>query len=281
MQTVAATRAANGSYSADATDPLIPGLYKAQAEQSDGAGNVGVSGANAFTVEDGAPPPPPPPPPPADPVLIGAGDIASCGVSGQDEATAALLDANPDAKVFTLGDNAYPDGSVEDYACYGDSWGRSKDRTYPAVGGHDYATPGATGYFGYFGAAAGDPTKGYYSYDLGSWHIVVLNSQCSEVGGCGAGSPQEQWLRNDLAAHSNTRTLAYWHEPRFSSGSVHGSHPGMQAFWQALYEVGAELVMGGDDHLYERFLPQAGDGSLDLAYGVTQFVVGTGGYQVL
>jgi hypothetical protein len=226
-----------------------------------------------------ASPPPPPPPPPSDPVLVGAGDIAGCGTTPQDEATAALLDARPYATVFTLGDNAYPNGTPEEYtSCYGPTWGRAKARTFPAVGGHDYATPGAAGYFGYFGTAAGDPARGYYSYDLGSWHVIVLNSNCNEVGGCDAGSQQERWLRADLAAHPGLCTLAYWHSPLFNSGSVHGSSPDTRPFWDALYEAGAEVVLNGDEHVYERFLPQAPDGRLDLAGGITQFTVGTGGY---
>jgi hypothetical protein len=282
VQTVTATRGAGGAYSAEATEALAAGSYTAQAEQLDVAENVGTSAATAFTVEAGEPPPPPPPPPAVDPVLLGAGDIASCGVSSRDEATADILDDFPDATVFTLGDNAYDTGTAQQFAdCYEPSWGRVKARTHPTPGGHDYLTPGAAGYYGYFGAAAGDPTKGYYSYDLGAWHVVVLNSDCTQVGGCSAGSAQENWLRNDLATHPADCTVAYWHEPRFSSGSVHGNHEGMQDFWQALYDYGVDVVLGGDDHLYERFLPQKPDGTLDLSYGITQFVVGTGGYGVL
>jgi hypothetical protein len=217
-----------------------------------------------------------PPPPPGDPVFVGAGDIADCGSLG-DEATAALLDGIS-GTVFTLGDNVYPDGSSERFSsCYAPSWGRHKARTHPAAGNHEYDTQDAAGYFGYFGAAAGDPTKGYYSYDLGAWHVLVLNSNCSFVGGCGAGSAQEQWLRQDLAAHSAACTLAYWHAPRFSSGGEHGSDPGMEPFWRALYEAGADLVLSGHDHDYERFAPQDPVGNADANYGIREFVVGTGG----
>jgi len=202
VRTLTATHALDGSYSVDAAPALPLGGYTARAEQADGSGNLGVSTVNGFTIIGGPPPPPPPPPGPPDPVLVGAGDIAGCGSSPQDEATAAVIDGLPDAKAFTLGDNAYPDGSTADYACYNASWGRFKARTIPVVGGHDYTTPGAAAYFSYFGAAAGDPNKGYYSFDLGSWHVVVLNANCNDVaGGCGTGSPQEQWLRADLAAH--------------------------------------------------------------------------------
>ena len=210
-------------------------------------------------------------------VLLAAGDIASCASSG-DEATAALLDQLGGA-IAALGDNVYDSGTPQEFTtCYTPSWGRHKSRTRPAVGNHEYGTAGAAGYFGYFGGAAGDPSKGYYSYDLGSWHIVVINSNCTQVaGGCGSGSPQEQWLRADLAAHPATCTLAYWHHPRFSSSSGHGSTPEMTPIWQALYEHGADVVLSGHDHTYERFSPQDSAGNLDRDRGIRQFVVGTGG----
>ena len=212
----------------------------------------------------------------ADPVFVGAGDIASCSSSG-DEATAALLDAIP-GTVFTLGDNAYESGTATEFAnCYDPSWGRHKARTFPAPGNHDYFTLNASGYFSYFGAAAGDPTKGYYSYDLGTWRIIVINSNCAVVEGCYVGSPQEQWLRADLAAHPTACTLAYWHHPRFSSGSTHGSSTEMQPIWQALYEAGADVVLSGHEHNYERFAPQDPNGNLDTVHGIREFVVGTGG----
>ena len=208
-------------------------------------------------------------------VLVGAGDIASCTSDG-DEATATLLDAI-DGVVFTLGDHAYETGThIEFAACYEASWGRHRPRTRPSPGNHDYLTPGGSGYFDYFGPAAGDPSRGYYSYDLGSWHIIVLNSNCSDVGGCGPGSPQERWLRADLAAHPAACTLAYWHHPRFSSGEG-ANEADVTAFWQALYEHGAEIVLAGHDHVYERFAPQKPNGEPDPEGGVRQFVVGTGG----
>lgn len=214
-------------------------------------------------------------PPAGGVVLVGAGDIASCTSDG-DEATASLLDAT-DGIVFTLGDHAYEAGTpIEFAACYEPSWGRHKSRTRPSPGNHDYLTPNASGYFGYFGAAAGDPDQGYYSYDLGSWHIIVLNSNCSDVGGCGPGSPQERWLRADLAAHPAACALAYWHHPRFSSGAQ-GNEADVKAFWQALYEHDAEIVLAGHDHRYERFAPQKPNGEPDPVGGLRQFVVGTGG----
>lgn len=214
-------------------------------------------------------------------VLVGAGDIANCGSKG-DEATALLLDRIA-GTVFTLGDNAYPSGSLENFRqCYAFSWGRHKARTRPTPGNHDYATRGARGYFQYFGAAAGNPNRGYYSYDLAGWHVVVLNSNCAYVGGCDTGSPQDRWLRDDLAAHPAHCTLAYWHHPRFSSGP-HGNHRFMRSFWKVLYDAGADFILSGHDHLYERFAPQNAFGMLDVRRGIRQFVVGTGGsghYQV-
>jgi len=205
-------------------------------------------------------------------VFVGAGDIADCSSSG-DEATAALLD-NIAGSVFTLGDNAYSSGTPTEFSsCYDPTWGRHKSRTYPSPGNHDYNTSGAAGYFGYFGAAAGPSGRGYYSFDLGSWHIISLNSEVS----MSAGSAQEQWLRADLAASTKQCTLAYWHKPRFSSGTSHGSMVEAQPLWQALYDHGAEIVMSGHDHEYERFAPQTPSGAPDAAKGIREFVVGTGG----
>jgi Calcineurin-like phosphoesterase len=209
-------------------------------------------------------------------VLIGAGDIADCSDLAGVEATAKLLEANP-GTVMALGDLAYPNGTAEDFKCYDKTWGRVKDRTRPAVGNHEFHSSGAAYYFQYFGAAAGDPKTGYYSYDLDSWHIVVLNSECKEVGGCGVGSPEEKWLRADLAAHPSGCTLAYFHKPRFSSGLNHGNDPEVGAFWQALYDANAELILNGHDHDYERFAPQDPNGKADPKRGIREFVVGTGG----
>jgi acid phosphatase type 7 len=210
-----------------------------------------------------------------DPVLVGAGDIATCKQQG-DEATAKLL-ANISGTVFTLGDNVYPNGTAAEFAnCYGPSWGTFKYRTRPSVGNHDYNTAGATGHFGYFGAKAGDPSKGYYSYNMGSWHIVALNSNCWKVA-CAAGSTQERWLRADLAAHPSKCTLAYFHHPRFSSG---GNYTEVAPFWKALYEAGAEVVLSGHVHAYERFAPQNPSGVADSTKGIREFIVGTGGKQL-
>jgi hypothetical protein len=206
------------------------------------------------------------------PVLVGAGDIAEDSPGA--ELTAQLLETIP-GTVVTLGDNAYPDGSDADFAAYYEpTWGRHKARTRPATGNHEYNTPLAAGHFNYFGAAAGDPTKGYYSFDVADWHIIVLNTQCSEVGGCETSSPQGQWLRSDLDANPSTCTLAIFHRPLFSSGG--GDLEG-QDFWTQLYNAGADVVLSGHKHSYERFDPQDPAGVLDLTNGIREFVVGTGG----
>jgi acid phosphatase type 7 len=226
-----------------------------------------------------------------DPVLAAAGDIAKCDAQN-DEATAALLGTMPGATVAALGDQAYPHGSDQDYNdCYNGtaaqpSWGAYKAQTRPTAGNHEYdlytrgdTTGNSVYYFTYFGAAAGDPTKGYYSYDLGSWHVVVLNSNCSQLkqiagDGCTATSPQVQWLKADLAAHPNACTLAYWHAPRFSSNQI--TTP-FGAFWSALYKAKAEVVLNGHIHNYERFAEQTPGGVAKPGRGIREFVVGTGG----
>jgi acid phosphatase type 7 len=208
------------------------------------------------------------------PLLLAAGDIGSCG-SGGDEATAELLEGVP-ATIAALGDLAYPIGSADDFAyCYDPSWGRFRAITRPAAGNHDYATPGAAGYFDYWGPAAGPRNAGYYSYELGSWHVVVLNSNCGFVA-CSAGSLQETWLRHDLARHRARCTLAYFHHPLFSS-TIGTATPAVQPLWQAMYDAGADLVLNGHAHNYQRFAPQTPAGAADPARGIREFVVGTGG----
>ncbi len=239
---------------------------------------LGLSGL-AFVVAGALlgqqPPPAATPAAPDDPVLVGAGDIAACGSDG-DEKTAALLDNIP-GTVFTLGDHAYSNGTRAEFAnCYEPTWGRHRSRTRPVPGNHDYQTRGASGYFDYFGAAAGDRDKGYYSYDLGRWHVVVINSNCRQIGGCRTGSPQENWLRADLASHSAPCTVAMWHHPRFSSAE-HGNDPSMRDIWKTLQDKGVDLVLAGHDHDYERFAPQDADGNADPERGIRSFVVGTGG----
>lgn len=210
-----------------------------------------------------------------DPVFVGAGDVASC-YDDNDEATARLLD-EIDGTVFTLGDNAYDHGSPGEFAsCYGPTWGRHLARTRPVPGNHDYLTPGAQGYFDYFGTRAGAPAHGFYSFDLGEWHVVALNTNCVEIGGCGEGSAQLDWLRADLAANTARCALAYGHHPLFSSGG-HDADADVASLWSVLYGEGVDVVLAGHDHTYERFALQDPAGAPDPDRGIRQFVVGTGG----
>jgi hypothetical protein len=234
-----------------------------------------------------APGTPNPPAPPGSPVatLVGAGDIAQCSGGGPSaskaQATATVLDGiprDPSTVVFTTGDAVYETGSASDFAtCYNPTWGRHKDRTRPAPGNHEYGTTDASGYFNYFGSAAGQIGKGWYSYNLGAWHVVVLNSNCAIIGGCADGSPQVTWLKADLAASSAACTVAMWHHPRFNSGASHGNDPEVQPLWDTLYQNGADLILNGHEHVYERFAPQNPQQKADGALGIRQFTVGTGG----
>ena len=267
VRTLSAAVRSAGTFSVRDDTGLPSGTYTARAKQVDGAGNLGASPATTFTVDAAA-----------FPRLVTAGDIAACDTFG-DEATAELLDGLP-GTVAPLGDLVYEFASAADYAnCYDPTWGRQLDRSRPVAGSHDYAEfqTNAEDYFAYFGPRAGDPAKGYFSYDVGTWHVIALNSNCGEVGGCGAGSTQERWLRTDLASSVASCTLAYWHDPRFSSGNVHGGNSAYQAFWQALYDFNAEVVLAGHEHVYERFAPQTPAGALDAVRGLRQFTVGTGG----
>jgi len=231
------------------------------------ATSEGKSGTSTITVTA-------PPPPGSSVVLVGAGDIGSC--SSEESGTTALL-AGIAGTVFTAGDNAYPSGYLSDYlSCYDPYWGQQKARTKPAPGNHEYNddhTSSAPGYYDYFGPVVGDSANYWYSYDLGAWHIVVINSWLPMT----VGSPQETWLKADLAASTKRCTLAYEHYPRFSSGATHGSDSDLQPIWQDLYDHGAEIVVSGHDHEYERFAPQTPAGQLDTLRGIRQFVVGTGG----
>jgi acid phosphatase type 7 len=194
------------------------------------------------------------------PTLVAAGDIASCRSSG-DEATAALVARTP-GTVAVLGDAVYERGTAAEFRdCY--SWRRFRARTRAALGNHEYGTGSAAAAIATFGL----PARGYYSYELGDWHVVVLNTNCRPAGGCGAASPQAAWLRRDLAAHATACTLAYGHHPRWSSG-IHGSDRTLASLWRILAEGGADVVLGAHDHHYERFAPMD---------GIRSFVVGTGG----
>ncbi|MFI2349602.1 DNRLRE domain-containing protein [Streptomyces sp. NPDC019443] len=259
----------NGTFSIGATSTSSDGAYYDSRE----------SGADApqLVISTGSGPSPSPtptsstPPPSGDPVLVGAGDIATSG-SG-DTATANLLDGIS-GTVFTAGDNAYPDGTASNFTTYYEpTWGRHKARTRPSPGNHDYHTSGATGYYNYFGANAGPSGRGYYSYDLGNWHVVSLNSEVS----MSVGSAQEQWLRSDLTASTKPCTIAYWHKPRFTSGANHAPNTSTGPLVQALYDNNAEVIATGHNHQYERFAPMNPSGQLDTARGIRHFVAGMGG----
>lgn len=210
--------------------------------------------------------------------VYAAGDIARCaypdakyaGAAETAATVAAGLAQDPHAIVLALGDLTYPRGAAREFTdCYAPTWGSFRDRTWPAPGNHEYYTPGARPYFAWWGERAG---RGYYSFDLGTWHVVSLDSNLSGA----AHAAQLAWLRADLASHPARCTLAFWHHPLYSSGG-HGSVPKMRDAWQLLVDAGAELVLSGHDHDYERFAPQDADGRLDAARGIRQFVVGTGG----
>lgn len=264
---VAAVVTGNGTFSFGGTSASTDGAYYDTRE----------SGADApqLVVATGAAASPTPSAsssaPSGDPVFVGAGDIASSG-SG-DTATAALLDGIA-GTVFTTGDNVYTNGTTAEFNnYYAPTWGRHKARTRPAPGNHDYNTSGATGYYGYFGANAGPSGQGYYSYNVGAWHVVSLNSNISMA----AGSAQEQWLRADLAASTARCTLAYWHHPLFTSGANHAPSTSTRPLYQALYDYNADVVLFGHNHQYERFAPQNPTGGLDTARGIRSFVAGMGG----
>jgi len=207
-------------------------------------------------------------------VLVGAGDISDCETA-KDEETATLLD-QIEGTVFAAGDLVYEEATTEDFAdCYDPTWGRHRDRTYPAIGNHEYKTDAGAPYFAYFGSRAGNPAEGWYSYELGAWKIYVLNSNKTKVDVTEA-SAQVQWLRAELAADTGRCTMAIWHHPRFSSG-LYGNDASFQPFWSALHEYGAEVVLVGHEHHYERLAPMDAAGASDPGAGVRQFIVGTGG----
>ena len=203
-------------------------------------------------------------------VLVGAGDIGFCGTSGA-AATAQLLD-RLGGMVFTTGDNAYVSGSVDEFQrCYEPTWGRHRSRTHPSPGNHDYESGGGA-YYSYFGASAGPGGAGYYAYFAGPWRVIALNSEIPS----GQGSPQMDWLSEELATNRIACTAVYWHRPLFSSGR-HGDNPDMRDVWRTLYANNVDLIINGHDHNYERFAPQDPDGRPDPARGIREFIVGTGG----
>jgi hypothetical protein len=256
----------DGDWSLEDGKALKPGVYTARAT------SAGVSSSPVtFSVQASKPDE-------DDPSLLAAGDIASCGSSQGDEETAALL-GKLKGEIQTIGDNAYEHGTKAEFECFDSSWGRHKSRIHPALGDHEYDTGTAQAYFDYFGRAAGEPGKGWYSYDLGDWHIVVINPNCLRIkGGCEEGGEQETWLRNDLDINTRDCTLAVVGGPLFSSGAVHGSESSYKDLWETLYARNADVILSADDHVYERFAPQTPDGKSDLERGIRQFTVGTGGY---
>lgn len=207
--------------------------------------------------------------------LLAAGDIGLCG--GAAPETGALVDARPDATFAPLGDLAYPAGTATDFGeCYDPFFGAAWNRTRPALGNHEYDTPDAAGYFGYFGDRGGAADEGYYSYDLGAWHVVVLNSECWKVGGCGVGEPQHQWLAADLAANGGECVLAYWHRAVFSTEAGYEGADYMAPAYELLLSAGADVLLTGHSHVYERWARLDVDGNPDPA-GIRNFTVGTGG----
>jgi hypothetical protein len=217
-------------------------------------------------------------------VVVAAGDIA-CGPTDVPEAhgrtcrqmaTSDLVLRLHPAAVLPLGDNQYPVGRGKSYGLYyGPSWGRFRAITHPVPGNHEYLSRAADGYYSYFGSAAGAPSRGYYSFNLGAWHLIALNANCSFIGGCFSGSAEERWLAADLQEHPSACTLAYWHQPRFSSGE-HGDAPAAGAFWRDMVGAHADVVLNAHDHDYERFAPQDAFGHADPS-GIREFVIGTGG----
>lgn len=210
--------------------------------------------------------------------VLAVGDIGDCGTDADDALAQAM--AGREGTILALGDIAYPEGTSENFAqCFAPSWGALAPRIRPVPGNHDYMTGDASAYFEFFGPAAGDPGRGYYSFDLGHWHLVALNSACDQPTiGCTEGSPQLEWLAQDLSANDTACTLAYWHVPRYSSGE-HGGDPTVQAFWEILDGFGADVVLNGHDHHYERLAPMNPRGERD-DNGIRQFVVGTGGSEL-
>jgi acid phosphatase type 7 len=214
--------------------------------------------------------------------LVAAGDVA-CGPDipetpseCRQEDTAKLVEGLDPDSVLVLGDTAYETVTAESLKAYDASWGRFLDRTHAVVGNHEYYGEGADAYWDYFADRAGDRGAGWYSYDLGAWHVVVLNSECDEVG-CDAGSDQGRWLAEDLAAHPARCTVAAFHRPRFSSGEEYGDDESVSGFWQVLQEAGVDVVLNGHEHSYERFAPQRDSGRPTAEEGMAEFVVGTGG----
>lgn len=211
-----------------------------------------------------------------DPSILAAGNIATCD-NTFDEATAKILGNYPTDTILPLGNSVFPQGTFDAYTqCFAPSWGKYKERMKPIPGNRDYQVPGAAGYFQYYRRLAGNSLKGYYSYDIGAWHIVALNSNCSAIGGCAKSSPEYSWLSQDLASHPAACTLAYIHHPPFTSGNV-DQNPEVRPLWQLLNQQGVEVVLAAHDRFYERFKPMDGRGRENQTAGTREFIVGSGG----
>jgi hypothetical protein len=255
----------NGAYSVSLHTLSVDGLNFASREASANRPQLVVTTASTTST--------------VDPTIAAAGDIA-CQPGQACLANAAatakdIVGLSPTA-VLALGDNQYENATAADFAGYDSTWGAFKSITHPVIGNHEYQTAGAAGYFGYFGAAAGSPSQGWYSFDVGAWHLIALNSECSYAGGCTASSAQGRWLQADLAAHPGACTLAFFHQPRFEEDSNH-NNTAVGPLWDLLYAGGADVILNGHAHDYERFAPRAPSGAADPSRGIREFVVGTGG----
>jgi alkaline phosphatase len=285
LSAVLRTPAASSVPSAEAIVSPTPTRSSPTATPASEPSATGSPSASADASSDASGSPSSSAPPGTDPILVGAGDIATCD-GQEDEATADLLASIVDGaegpvSVFTAGDNVYPEGTTETYRdCFDPSWGRLHDVLRPAPGNHDWESGTLDAYRAYFGDAArndaGDP---WYAYTFGTWQVIVLDSDCASVEGCGPDSTQGQWLAQTLAASSARCSIAIWHHPRFSSGS-HGDDPTLAPFWDALHAAGVDVVVNGHDHDYERFAPQDPAGREDREGGIREFVVGTGGHDL-
>jgi hypothetical protein len=281
--------ACDGAIRGDAALPRDTGK---DASPADAASHDGAWAGDAAAPED--------PDEDASVVIAAAGDISDPQIDNQGDTANLVLAGSYDA-VLTLGDNQYEDGTYTDFNTYfGQTWGRFKSKIFPALGNHEYSTNtpvAAGGYFDYFfgtpptnpniaDSGAADPARGYYSFDLGTWHIIALNTNigatadeaCGKIA-CDEGSAQERWLKADLAAHTQRCTLAYWHQPRFTAG-CHADDTDVQALWNDLYAANADVILNGHEHDYQRFVPMNPSGLADDRRGLVEFIVGTGGTRI-